>query len=109
MPSAPTTTFLVNAIAPCACYTDDHRTRTSTREALLAGERILVVDDGADMREFVIKYVLKPNGFAYVEARDGLEGWEQIEATNPDLILLDLQMPRLDGLGLLHRMREADL
>jgi len=75
----------------------------------LAGERILVVDDGADMRDFVIKYVLKPNGYEYLEARDGLEGFEQIQATAPDLVLLDLQMPRLDGIGLLRKMQEADI
>lgn len=75
----------------------------------MADERILVVDDGADMRDFVIKYVLKPNGYDHLEARDGLEGLEQIETKSPDLVLLDLQMPRLDGLGLLRRLRENDV
>ena len=75
----------------------------------MSGERILVVDDGADMREFVIKYVLKPNGYEYLEARDGLEGFEQISAGSPDLVLLDLQMPRLDGIGLLHKMQEHQI
>lgn len=75
----------------------------------MAGERILVVDDGADMRDFVIKYVLKPNGFQYLEARDGLEGFEQIVSGSPDLILMDLQMPRLDGVGLLHKMQENNV
>jgi CheY-like chemotaxis protein len=75
----------------------------------LAGERILVVDDGADMRDFVIKYVLKPNGYEYLEARDGLEGFEQIQAHSPDLVVMDLQMPRLDGLGLLHKLQEAEI
>jgi DNA-binding response OmpR family regulator len=78
-------------------------------EASLAGERILVVDDGADMRDFVIKYVLQPNGFEYLEARDGLEGFEQIVSGSPDLVLMDLQMPRLDGIGLLRKMQENDV
>src|SRR5689334_17686461 len=61
------------------------------------------------MRDFVIKYVLKPNGYEHLEARDGLEGLEQIETKSPDLVLLDLQMPRLDGLGLLRRLRENEI
>ncbi len=75
----------------------------------MAGERILVVDDGADMRDFVIKYVLQPNGFEYLEARDGLEGFEQIVSGSPDLVLMDLQMPRLDGIGLLHKMQDNEV
>jgi CheY-like chemotaxis protein len=75
----------------------------------VSGERILVVDDGADMREFVIQYVLRPNGYSFLEARDGLEALDQIAANAPDLILLDLQMPRLDGIGLLQRMKEGGI
>jgi DNA-binding response OmpR family regulator len=75
----------------------------------VSGERILVVDDGADMREFVIQYVLRPNGYNYLEARDGLEALDQITANAPDLIVLDLQMPRLDGIGLLQRMKEGGI
>ena len=75
----------------------------------MSSERILVVDDGADMREFVINYILQPNGFSYMEARDGLEALDLILADPPDLILLDLQMPRLDGVGLLNRMKEQGI
>jgi len=75
----------------------------------VTGERILVVDDGADMRDFVINYVLKPNGYDYIEAHDGLEGFELLVAENPELILLDLQMPRLDGIGLLRKMKEHEI
>lgn len=75
----------------------------------MAGERVLVVDDGADMRDFVTKYVLKPNGYGTLEARDGLEAFDQIVEQSPDLVLLDLQMPRLDGLGLLRKLRDAHI
>src|SRR5690348_520635 len=61
------------------------------------------------MREFVINYVLKPSGYSFIEARDGLEALDQIAAHSPDLILLDLQMPRLDGIGLLQRMKETNI
>jgi len=75
----------------------------------VAGERILVVDDGADMRDFVINYVIKPNDYQYFEARDGLEAFDIIVQEAPDMILLDLQMPRLDGIGLLKRMQEEGI
>jgi two-component system NtrC family sensor kinase len=72
-------------------------------------ERILVVDDASDMRDFVITYVLKPWGYRTQEARDGLEALQIIRATPPDLILCDLNMPRLDGLGLLKELQAYDI
>lgn len=74
----------------------------------MANERILVVDDGRENREFIIKYVLQPNEYRAQEARDGIECLEIVRRDPPDLILLDLQMPRLDGMGVLevlHRER----
>ncbi len=67
----------------------------------MAGERILVVDDGQENREFVIEYVLQPAGYQALEARDGAEGLEMAERYTPDLILLDLQMPRMNGIQVL--------
>lgn len=74
----------------------------------MANERILVVDDGRENREFIIKYILQPNEYRAQEARDGVECLEIVRREPPDLILLDLQMPRLDGMGVLevlHRER----
>ncbi len=67
----------------------------------MAGERILVVDDGRENREFLIEYVLQPNGYEAMEARDGKEGYEMAMDHHPDLILLDLQMPRMNGIEVL--------
>jgi len=75
----------------------------------VSGERVLIVDDAADMREFIIQYVLKPGGYGVLEARDGLEALQMLSATPPDLVITDLQMPRLDGLGLLRRMKEQGI
>jgi two-component system NtrC family sensor kinase len=75
----------------------------------VAGELILVVDDGADMREFVVEYVLKPNDYRWLTAEDGQRGLQMAVAESPDLILLDLQMPRLDGIGMLKAMQERGL
>lgn len=70
----------------------------------MSGETVLVVDDGKENREFVVEYVLQPNGFKYLTARDGQEGLEIALEHRPDLILLDLQMPRLDGIGVLKKL-----
>ncbi len=75
----------------------------------MANERILVVDDGRENREFIIKYILQPNEYRVLEARDGVECLEIVRREPPDLILLDLQMPRLDGVGVLEALRRDGL
>ncbi len=72
----------------------------------MAGELVLVVDDGKENRDFVVDYVLRPNGFRASVARDGQEGLEKALSESPDLILLDFQMPRMDGEAVLKAMRE---
>ncbi len=75
----------------------------------MSGERILVVDDSKENREFIIDYILKPNGFEPLQARDGVEGMELARRSSPDLMLLDLQMPRLDGKGVLEALRHENI
>lgn len=67
--------------------------------------RVLVVDDGRDNREFITDYVLRPHGFAPLLARDGLEGMEMVRQHGPDIMLLDLQMPRMNGLQVLDALQ----
>ena len=75
----------------------------------MAGECILVVDDARDIREFIINYVLKPNGYRWLEAEDGLEAYELILLHTPDLVVTDLKMPRMDGLGLIRRLHKEGI
>lgn len=72
----------------------------------MTGERILIVDDSDDIRDIVINHVLKPYAYDYLEARDGLEALELIQSGAPDLVLLDLKLPHMSGLELLHRLQE---
>lgn len=65
---------------------------------------VLVVEDNADMRTFITK-VLSPH-WRVLQAVDGAEGLEIARAHRPDLVLTDVMMPRLDGFGLLARLRE---
>ncbi len=73
----------------------------------MAGEHILVVDDGRENREFVVDYVLRPNGYRASVARDGREGLNKALSERPDLILLDLQMPYMTGVEVLKALAEA--
>ena len=67
-------------------------------------ERILVVEDEPDILE-VIRHNLAREGFRVTPSRDGEQGLESARKEAPDLILLDLMLPGLDGLGLCRRLR----
>ena len=69
-------------------------------------ERILVVDDRAENREFIVDYVLIPNGYIPLVARDGAEGLEKALTEEPDLVLLDMQMPKMTGIEVLEALNE---
>ena len=60
---------------------------------------ILVVDDDADLRR-ILALTLVDTGYDVEEAGDGISALERIAARFPDLILSDVQMPHLDGIGL---------
>ena len=68
---------------------------------------ILVVDDAAD-NVAMISLDLQRQGYRVVTATDGEEAISVASATQPDLILMDISMPRLDGLGATRRIRDHD-
>ena len=72
-------------------------------------ETVLVVDDGEENRVFVVDYILKPNGYESLTASDGQEGLRMAAKHTPDLILLDLQMPKMDGREVLQALAERGL
>lgn len=67
--------------------------------------KILVVED-EEILLTALSEELKQEGFTVVGARDGVEGVEKSLSEKPDLILLDLVMPRLDGIGALKQIKE---
>jgi excisionase family DNA binding protein len=69
------------------------------------GPRVLVVDDDPSVREYV-RASLELEGYVVVEADGAEEGMRAIEAEPPDLILLDVMMPNVDGWELLRRIHE---
>lgn len=66
--------------------------------------RILIADDRASSRE-LLRLVLEGAGYEVLEAEDGRQAVDQARQGSPDLILLDLQMPHLDGFGALSELR----
>ena len=68
---------------------------------------ILVVEDEEPMQR-VLKDVLTVEGYEVFEAKNGVEGLELSLKEHPDLILLDILMPKMDGLEMLKRLREDE-
>jgi len=68
---------------------------------------VLVVDDDHDIRE-ALEAILREEGFAVREARDGLEALEQIAVSEPDVMLLDLMMPVMNGWEVMKSLRRAN-
>lgn len=68
------------------------------------GRRILIVDDELELRGMVRRY-LESEGFEIVEASNGAEGLDRIRATSPDLVILDIGLPDVDGIELLRQIR----
>jgi DNA-binding NtrC family response regulator len=67
---------------------------------------ILIVDDDAVMRAVIAKH-LESEGFESVQARDGEEGEAMLRERSFPVALIDIEMPRMDGLELLRRMRQV--
>lgn len=72
-------------------------------------ERVLVIDDSQEIREFLSEYILKPKGFEVLSASNGLMGLEMAIAKEPDLMIVDQQMPRLTGLEVLEKLKERGI
>jgi len=68
-------------------------------------EKVLIVDDNRASRD-LIRAILKPVRFNIIEASHGQQALDLIQQERPDLVLLDVEMPGLDGLTVVKRIRE---
>ncbi len=68
---------------------------------------ILVVDDEQSIR-FLYREELEEDGYRVITAADGEEALRKVRKEKPDLITLDIRMPGMDGIEVLHRIREMD-
>ncbi len=91
--------YLVKPVAPKVLRETVHR---------LVGQRghILVIDDDPLVRDMVPRY-LKHNGYEVVAVADGQTGLNHIAARQPDLLILDLMMPEMDGFEVLEALEQA--
>lgn len=70
----------------------------------MVGPKVLVVDDEKDLVD-MLAYNLERKGYGVIKAYDGYEAWDKIESEMPDLLILDLMMPNLDGWELCRLIR----
>ncbi|HEY6807401.1 MAG TPA: type II/IV secretion system protein, partial [Gemmatimonadales bacterium] len=70
----------------------------------LEARKVLLVDDEDSLRK-VMKDLLERDGYVVTEARDGVQALDQVDRVGPDIIVLDLNLPGLDGYGVLSHLR----
>ena len=68
--------------------------------------KILLIDDEIKLRETTSE-LLSIAGYDVFEAQDGLDGLEKVNKTNPDLIICDVMMPKLDGYGFIEQLKST--
>jgi len=71
------------------------------------GNRVLVVDDEPNVVS-VIRDALTREGFSVLSAQDGAECLQKVESEQPDLVILDVNMPVMDGFKVLYALRESE-
>jgi len=67
-------------------------------------QKVFIIDDDPDIRE-IVQANLEGAGYAVVEARDGVEGLRMVHEENPDLVILDVLMPEVDGWEVMRRIQ----
>jgi two-component system NtrC family sensor kinase len=72
-------------------------------------ERVLIIDDSKEIRDYLTEYILEPRGYHVLSAANGLMGLEMAIAERPDLMITDQQMPQMTGLRVLKHLREREI
>jgi DNA-binding response OmpR family regulator len=70
-------------------------------------EKVLIIEDDRFLRELMVRK-LKTENFEVIEAEDGAEGLKKIKEEKPDLVLLDLILPEMDGFEVLEQKRKDE-
>jgi len=70
-------------------------------------KKIVYIEDDLEMT-YLIKMILERKGYELISINDGLEGFEIIQKVKPDLVLLDLMMPNIDGWDIYHQIRSNE-
>lgn len=70
-----------------------------------ANSKVLVIDDQPGIRRLLVE-VLAEEGYTVFTASNGFDGVEQVKDTNPDLVLMDMKMPGMDGIETLRELKK---
>ena len=70
-------------------------------------KKVLIVEDYDDTRSFM-KVLLETNGYEVIEARDGIEALDKYKQQQPDIVLMDISLPVVDGLTATKAIRELE-
>ena len=70
-------------------------------------KKIVYIEDDLEMT-YLIKMILERKGYEIISTNDGMEGFEIIEKEKPDLVLLDLMMPNIDGWDIYHQLKSNE-
>ena len=69
-------------------------------------KKILIIEDN-EQNIYLITFLLEKNGFLVIQARNGMDGISMANAEQPDLILLDIQLPVMDGYAVARELRKG--
>jgi len=75
----------------------------------LAGERVLIIDDSDEVRDIIANLILEPAGYRVLTANNGSDGFRMVREEQPDLVILDEQMPGMTGIQVLRAMRDQSI
>ncbi len=95
---------LVRSIDNLLTYKRPNRIGQGIAEVEVTGKRILVVDDSLTVRE-VERRLLENSGYEVMVAVDGMDGWNLLQTSRFDLVISDVDMPRMDGIELVKRIK----
>ena len=88
----------------------NHSPIRSPKSAIETGfivKKILIVEDNEESL-YLARFILEKEGYEVIEARDGLEALDKTSRETPDLILMDMQLPKLDGYETTRRIKADD-
>ena len=75
----------------------------------MAGERVLIIDDSDEVRDIIANLILEPAGYRVLTANNGSDGFRMVREEQPDLVILDEQMPGMTGIQVLRAMRDQSI
>ncbi len=86
--------------------TENHKLSSDNQQSAIENQksRILVIEDNEQNR-YLVTFMLEKHGYRVIQARDGREGIELAERVKPTLILLDIQLPGMDGYAVARELR----